>query len=298
MEPGRPVGQDRVMVTVRAMFDTDVCAARSVWDDAYAAMAAEYRLEQPERSEERDQRLQNRMRHFLETDPGGSFVAEADGTVVAFSQSFVREGYWVLSLLATLPHRQGLGLGRRLLDATLDTVAPDAPGTIQASRDPSAVALYSSAGFSCHPALLADGVIRGASADARVRRGGVADIETVDAIDRVRRGSARGVDIEHMVRDPGNRLLVMEDRGYAVAKDDRLVTLGALDEEAAVALLETVLADIPDGARVEIGWLTSAQQWAIATLVRAGVGLHPHGAVMVRAMPGPPTPYIPSGGYG
>ena len=33
-------------------------------------------------------------------------------------------------------------------------------------------------------------------------------------------------------------------------------------------------------------------------LIGAGVELQPYGPVMVRGMPGPPTPYIPSGAYG
>jgi GNAT superfamily N-acetyltransferase len=287
------------MVTLRAMADADVPFAARVWNDAHRAMAVEHRMDVHEPTEADSRRIQARMRHFLATDPGGSFVVEADGAVLAFAQSFVREGYWVLSLLATMPDHQGLGFGRRLLDAALAATDPDSPGTIQASRDPSAVALYSSAGFSCHPTLIADGVIRrGVTADPRVRRGGVADVAVVEAVDRRRRSSARGVDIEELLRAPENRLLMLEDRGYAVAKDDRLVTLGAMDDEAAVALLETALADVPQGANVEVGWLTSSQQWAISTLVRAGVDLHPSGAVMVRGMPGPPTPYIPSGGYG
>ena len=49
------------------------------------------------------------------------------------------------------------------------------------------------------------------------------------------RGSARRVDITAMLKEPGVRLLLLEDRGYAVAKDDRIVTLGARDEEAATA---------------------------------------------------------------
>ena len=38
-----------------------------------------------------DLRLQNRMRHFLSTDPGGSWVADDAGGIVGLSQSFVRE---------------------------------------------------------------------------------------------------------------------------------------------------------------------------------------------------------------
>ncbi|MGH8996802.1 MAG: GNAT family N-acetyltransferase, partial [Acidimicrobiales bacterium] len=83
---------------------------------------------------------------------------------------------------------------------------------------------------------------------------------------------------------------------YAVARDDRLVTLGALDEASAEALLHTALAGAT--GHFTVGWLTSAQQWAIRTLVAAGIDLYPSGAVMVRGMPGPPCPYIPSGGFG
>lgn len=281
------------------MLDADIAAASEVWQTAYGAMAKEHRLAEPVRAEVTDRRLEDRLGHFLRTDPEGSFVAELEGRVVGFAQSFVREGYWVLSLLATLPGNQGHGLGRRLLDAALATAPAGSPGTIQASRDPSALALYSSAGFSCHPAMKAEGAMsRPGPPDPRVRTGGPGDIALVDAVDRRRRGAARGVDIAHMLGVAGNRLLLMEDRGYAVARDDRLITLGALDEGAAVALLQTALAGIPEGATVEVAWLTSAQQWAIDTVVRAGIALHPYGAVMVRGMPGPPAPCIPSGGYG
>ena len=46
-------------------------------------------------------------------------------------------------------------------------------------------------------------------------------------IDRAVRGSARPVDIAMMLSEEGNRLLLHEDQAYAVAKDDRIVTLGA-----------------------------------------------------------------------
>jgi hypothetical protein len=49
---------------------------------------------------------------------------------------------------------------------------------------------------------------------------------------------------------------------------------------------------------IEVNWLTSAQQWAIRVVVEAGIELLPFGPVMVRGMDGPPSPYIPSGGFG
>jgi hypothetical protein len=96
----------------------------------------------------------------------------------------------------------------------------------------------------------------------------------------------------------GNRLLLRADRAYAVAKDERIVTLGAVDEESASAVLLAMLADAPEGETIEVNWLTSAQQWAIRVLTQAGIELQPYGPVMVRGMDGPPSPYIPSGGYG
>jgi hypothetical protein len=112
------------------------------------------------------------------------------------------------------------------------------------------------------------------------------------------RGSARTGDIEMMLSEEGNRLLLHGDRAYAVAKDERIVTLGATNEESAALVLRTMLAEAPDGETIEVNWLTSAQQWAIRVLTQAGIELQPYGPVMVRGMAGPPSPYIPSGGYG
>jgi hypothetical protein len=125
-----------------------------------------------------------------------------------------------------------------------------------------------------------------------------AQLDVVARIDRAVRGSARLVDIAMMLSEEGNRLLLHGDQAYAVAKDDRIVTLGARNEESAALVLRTMLAEAPDGETVEINWLTASQQWAIRVLIGAGVELQPYGPVMVRGMSGPPTPYIPSGGYG
>jgi hypothetical protein len=161
------------------------------------------------------------------------------------------------------------------------------------------MALYASAGFSLHPAVIGHGTVSPGTVhrDPRVRHGDAQQIDVVDAVDRQVRGSARSVDIAAMLQEPGCRILLLEDQGYAVAKDDRIVTLGARNEETATALLETALAEMGDG-KVQVNWLTAKQQWAIRTLVAAGVELSPSGPMMVRGFSDPPFPYIPSGGYG
>jgi hypothetical protein len=125
-----------------------------------------------------------------------------------------------------------------------------------------------------------------------------AQLDVVTTIDRGVRGSARTDDVKMMLSDEGTRLLLHDDQAYAVARDDRIVTLGAHNEASATLVLRAMLADAPEGETVEINWLTAAQQWAITVLIQAGVELQPYGPVMVRGMPGPPSPYIPSGGYG
>jgi hypothetical protein len=211
----------------------------------------------------------------------------------------------VLAQLGTVPGRQGEGLGRELLRLALSYGDPASPGTIQCSRDPKAMALYSSAGFVMHPVVAGWGAMRPGVVERPhdvVRHEpedvGARELGIVSAIDRAVRGSVRTVDVVAMLAQPGNRLLLHEDQAYAVAKDERIVTLGALQEESALLVLRTMLAEAPAGETVEVNWITAAQQWAIGVLVEAGVELQPYGPVMVRGMAGPPYPYIPSGGYG
>jgi GNAT superfamily N-acetyltransferase len=282
-----------------------VAGAVHAFDSWFLAMRARYGLPVTASSLQNDRRRQNRTLYFLRTDPAGSWVAEDDGVIVGMSQSFVREGYWVLSQLGAVPGRQGRGIGRELLRLAHSHGDPQSPGTIQCSRDPKAMALYANLGFTLHPVVAAWGPVRPGAVQrpaevVRYEGPGVteAQLDVVTAVDRAVRGSARTVDVELMLSEEGNRLLLHEDQAYAVAKDDRLVTLGALNEESASLVLRAMLAEAPPGETVEINWLTAPQQWAIKVLISAGVELQPYGPVMVRGMPGPPNPYIPSGGYG
>jgi ribosomal protein S18 acetylase RimI-like enzyme len=293
------------MVAFRPMTEADVPAAVAAFDSGFLAMRARYSLPVTGNTIQDERRRQDRTRHFLHTDPEGSWVAEDAGTVVGMSQAFVREDYWTLSQLGTLPGRQGRGLGRELLRLALSHGDPQSPGTIQCSRDPKAMALYTSYGFVLHPVVAAWGAMRPGAVErppevVRFEPEQVTEreLDVVTAIDREVRGSARAVDIVSMLAPHGHRLLLHAEDGYAVAKDDRIVTLGARDQTSATLVLKAMLAEVPAGETIEINWLTSAQQWAISVVVEAGIELQPYGPVMVRGMDGPPSPYIPSGGYG
>ncbi|HVA06671.1 MAG TPA: GNAT family N-acetyltransferase [Acidimicrobiales bacterium] len=293
------------MITLRPMEEADVPGAVEAFDSGFLAMRARYGMPVTAQSLQEERRRQNRTRHFLSTDPEGSWVADDDGLIVGMSQSFIREGYWTLSQLGTVPGRQGRGLGRELLRLALSHGDQSSPGTIQCSRDPKAMALYSSFGFELHPVVAGWGPLRPGTItrpeDVTSHEAAEvtdAQLDIVTAIDRAVRGSARTVDVQAMLAEGDNRLLLHGDQAYAVAKDERIVTLGALNETSAALVLRTMLAEAPDGETIEVNWLTSAQQWAIGVLTQAGIELQPYGPVMVRGMAGPPSPYIPSGGYG
>jgi GNAT superfamily N-acetyltransferase len=55
--------------------------------------------------------------HFLRTDPGGSWVAEMNGVLVAYAQAFVRGDIWYLAQLFVLPEIHNHGAGARVLAA-------------------------------------------------------------------------------------------------------------------------------------------------------------------------------------
>ena len=139
------------MVTFRMMTDADVPAAVAAFDSSLLAMLARHGLPVTGNSIQDERRRQDRTRHFLETDPDGSWVAEDAGTVVGMSQSFVREGYWMLSQLGTVPGRQGLGVGRELLSLALSDGDPDSPGTISARVTPRRWPSTPDSGSSCTP---------------------------------------------------------------------------------------------------------------------------------------------------
>lgn len=285
-------------VRVRPMAAADVEPSVAVWLAAIDGAPAPTSPGTPGPADAARQRIAARVHHFLLTDPRGSWVAtDTDDRVIGLAQSFVRESYVVLSLLGVVPSAQSAGAGGALLERSLAHGA-GLRGTIQASLDPRAVRLCARAGFELHPSMGARGIAAATAAPPGVRAGGVSDLGLAADIDRAVRGAARTADLRHLIEHDGAVLLLHEDRAYAIVKPDRVITLAGRDEASASRVLAGALAQAePDGV-FEVGWLTSAQQWAVPLVLAAGLSLHPRGPVMVRGMAGPPRPCIPSGGFG
>jgi GNAT superfamily N-acetyltransferase len=236
-----------------------------------------------------------RVRHLIATDPGGAWVAVEDGTVVGSALALVREGLWGLSLLIVRADRQSAGIGRDLMDAATAYGADRGGGIILSSEDPRALRTYWRAGYELRPVFDAAGTVRTppkASPHVRAARW-PQDRELVDAASRAARGAAHGSDIDIQL-EQGRELLVHDDGGYVFRVPGRVPLLAASDPRVARELLETVLSD---SETLSVDFLDARQDWAIDTVLEAGLELKPSGATCVRGHVGPMRPYVPSGAY-
>jgi GNAT superfamily N-acetyltransferase len=237
-----------------------------------------------------------RVGRIQRTDPGGAWVAERDGEVVGGALAIVREGVWGLSLLVVRPDAQSSGAGRELLARAYEYGNGARGRIVLASRDPRALRAYARLGLELHPAAAARGRPR-IAAPPEVRPGSADDLPLTEAVDRAVRGAAHGEDILALL-EAGGRMLVLPERGYAVLRGAELRLLAAFDEDSAATLLRACLAAAGDGEESSVEFITSAQQWAVAPCVEAGLELRSEGgAVFVGGDVGPFAPYLPSGAY-
>jgi GNAT superfamily N-acetyltransferase len=238
-----------------------------------------------------------RLRHLLATDPGGCWIADGDdGEPAGVALALMREGVWGLSLLVVRPGRQSSGLGRALLDRALAYGDGARGGIVIASPDPRALRVYARAGFELHPTVTATGAPRDMRPAPEVRPFEDADHAMAAAVDRAVRGAPHGTDLDALAA-AGCERLAYPERGYAVHRKGEVKALAATDDEAAAALLRTVLARTPAGASAEVESISSAQQWAVGVVVAAGLELRSGGAVFLRGETGTFRPYLPGGAY-
>jgi GNAT superfamily N-acetyltransferase len=239
-----------------------------------------------------------RIRHLVATDPGGCWVAEHDGRVQGVGLALVREGVWGFSLFGVAKALQGRGVGRELF-ARCWAYGADARGHIVlSSTNPAAMGIYARTGLPVRPCLAAAGIpdlSRAPELDG-VEDAGEAGIPVADAIGRELRGAGHGRDLPVPMAH-GARLLLYQDRAFALARGGNIIMAGARDEDAAQRVLWALFAAAGPGATVNVDFLTAGQDWALPVCLDARLALSPDGPMFAGGALGPMTPYIPSGAY-
>lgn len=282
------------------MTGADVAAAERLSAEGFheldTRMTPRSRPEPELRSAERAAAWVERTRHFLATDPGGSWVADDGSGMVGFATSYTRELTWILATFVVRPGAQGRGTGRILMAAALHHGRGCLRGMLAASADPKATRRYRHAGFSLHPQMHLSGTVDRSRIPVvdRVREGSMGDVELMDSIDRRTRGSAHGPDHEVMLRQW--RLAVSDTStgsGYAyVSRNGEVALLAATNRRTATRLLWDALAS--SSGPTTVGHVTAANEWAVDVGMAARLELHQEGYLGLRGMR-PPTPYLHDG---
>jgi GNAT superfamily N-acetyltransferase len=241
-----------------------------------------------------------RIAHLQRTDPGGAWVAEHDGRVVGVALAILREGVWGLSLLGVSAEMQGRGVGRSLLHRAWRYGETARGHLILSSVSPAAMRSYANLGLELRPSVAAAGIVdrgRIPGLDG-VEDAGLDGIATADAIGRAVRGAGHGRDLAvPLEADPATRLLLLEDRAFALTRGDDVLLVAGRDEDAASRVLWAALAGTRRGATASVEFLTAGQDWAVRTCLDAGLVLSPDGPVFAGGELGPMRPYVPSGAY-
>lgn len=237
-----------------------------------------------------------RTLHFLETDPGGCWVAEDNTGMVGMVTSIVRDTTWILATYAVRPGLQSRGLGKQLLETAMQHGRGCLRGMLSSSSDPKAVRRYRLAGFTLHPQMFLRGTVDRSAIPVvdKVRDGSPADTDLMDSVDRQVRGAAHGPDHRYMHKVW--RPIVSDTStgsGYAYLDEKGGVALlAATNRRTATRLLWAAIAD--GGDEQTLGHVTAANEWAIDVGMAARLELHQEGFLALRGMK-PPAPYVHNG---
>lgn len=258
------------------------------------------RVSEPEiqpRSEADSERWIDRMGFFLSVDPGGCWVAVDGDSVIGVAISQNRDRLWYLATYSVLPDRQGLGIGRGLMDAVLAHSA-GRPGMFISTVHPAATRRYRLAGFLLYPLMRMVGTVDRSTLPVvtGLREGAVSDLDWMDRLDLHLRGAGHGPDHEYMVKTLRLVVSSANNRPGYVYIDERgqPALLAAAHEETARSLLWEAFA----ASRREtlVNCITTDNHWAVDVGLAANLDIAQEGYLAVRGLKDP-VPYLASGHF-
>ena len=257
------------------------------------------RVSEPEpepRSQAAVRKWIDRMRYFLDIDPGGCWVAVDGGDVAGFAISQNRDRLWYLATYGVLPGRQGQGIGKRLMEAVL-AHAGGRPGLFSSTVHPAATRRYRLAGFSLYPQMRMTGTVDRSTLPAvtGLDEGQADDFGWMDRLDEQLRGSGHGPDHQYML--DSSRLVVSRadgGRGYVYIDHGHPALLAATDQQTAQKLLWESLAS--SSGNTLVNCITTANEWAVDVGLAARLDIGQEGYLALRGMR-EPAPYLASGQF-
>jgi hypothetical protein len=220
--------------------------------------------------------------HILRT--GASHVATRDEEVVGFASSWSRGDDWFLASLFIAPSAQGIGLGRRLLDAVWGGDV-SRRRTITDAIQPISNALYAGRGLApTTPVLVFSGVP--APGVAPLEDGG-GDLAPIDA---AAYGFDRGVDHGYWSIHARRTVWLRDGRpaAYSYAfPGGSIGPVAGIDPAAAAAALDGELARAESSVLVRV---PGSSRMLVATALRRGLRLSPTpGLLLLSESVQPPT---------
>jgi GNAT superfamily N-acetyltransferase len=242
-------------------------------------------------------RWMDRMRFYLDVDPGGCWVATASDAVIGFAISQNRGRLWYLATYGVVPQHRGIGIGRQLIQAVLEH-AGGRPGMFSSTMHPAATRRYRIAGFSLHPQMRMTGKVDRSTLPAigGLADGDADDFDWMNRLDLDLRGAGHGPDHPYML---GTLRLVVsrppKHRGYVYLDDRGQPNLLAAANRRTARRLLWAAFSCSEGETL-VNCITTANEWAVDVGLMARLDMGQEGYLGVRGMH-PPSPYLASGHF-
>jgi GNAT superfamily N-acetyltransferase len=284
-------------VEIRRMDERDLCSAERASAAAFSGPVLRNRKVDPRDLGPVSARWIDRMRFYLDVDPGGCWVATAGEAVIGFAISQNRGRLWYLATYGVVPEHRGTGVGRQLIQAALEH-ARGRPALFSSTVHPAATRRYRIAGFSLHPQMRMLGKVDRSTLPAirGLADGDSGDLEWMDDLDLTLRGAGHGPDHVYMLRTL--RLIVSrppKEPGYVyIDNRGQPHLLAAANRPIARKLLWAALS-CSEGDTL-INCITTANEWAVDVGLIARLDIGQEGYLGLRGMQ-PPSPYLASGHF-